>query len=290
MKYPTQKKLMIIGFLVIPVALMLIFLAYPAASMLVYSFTNWDGVLPDFSFIGFENYTRALTEDTLWISLKNNLVYAVLGIVQNVAALFMAVVLKKKSRFNTISKFIIFLPYVLNVTAVAYMFNYIFDFREGPINILLRFLDQEPVRFFSDANIAIYTLVFMSNWRWLGYTVIIYIAAMQSIDAELYEAAEIDGADTWTSFWRITLPNIQLIVELQLFLALIGSLQAFTESLVLTKGGPSHATYTFMYYVIDSYTYFNDYGYAAALSVLLILLIVIITRIQKVVLNQGVLR
>jgi len=281
---------MIIGFLVIPVALMLIFLAYPAASMLVYSFTNWDGVLPDFSFIGFENYTRALTEDTLWISLKNNLVYAVLGIVQNVAALFMAVVLKKKSRFNTISKFIIFLPYVLNVTAVAYMFNYIFDFREGPINILLRFLDQEPVRFFSDANIAIYTLVFMSNWRWLGYTVIIYIAAMQSIDAELYEAAEIDGADTWTSFWRITLPNIQLIVELQLFLALIGSLQAFTESLVLTKGGPSHATYTFMYYVIDSYTYFNDYGYAAALSVLLILLIVIITRIQKVVLNQGVLR
>jgi multiple sugar transport system permease protein len=116
---------------------------------------------------------------------------------------------------------------------------------------------------------------------------VIYIAALQSIEPDIYESSSIDGANSWQTFRLITLPSILRVVELQLFISLSGALQAFTESLVLTRGGPAKATYTFMYYVIDSFVNFSDYGRAAAMSVLLIVLILAIAGIQRLVVRRG---
>ena len=286
MKYALQKKLIIFGFLVVPVGLMLLFLAYPTIRMIFYSFTDWDGVLPSYNYVGLQNFKRVLTEPTLWISLKNNLVYAVTGILANMIALLFAVLLNSNMKGAKFYKTVIFIPYVLNVTAIAFMFKFIYDFREGPINMFLRYIGANPIAFFSDTNIAIFSLVSMSFWRWLGYMTIIYIAAMQSIEKNLYEASTIDGANAWQTFRYIVLPSIIRIVELQMFLSLSGALQAFTESLVLTHGGPGKATYTFMYYVINAYTVFNDYGFAAAMSVLLIIIIFILTKVQNLIIGR----
>jgi multiple sugar transport system permease protein len=162
-----------------------------------------------------------------------------------------------------------------------------YDFNAGPINLFMRHVGLEPIRFFSDTHIAIFSLVSMSAWRWLGYTMVIYIAALQSIEPDIYESSSIDGANSWQTFRFITLPSILRVVELQLFISLSGALQAFTESLVLTRGGPAKATYTFMYYVIDSFVNFSDYGRAAAMSVLLIVLILAIAGIQRLVVRRG---
>lgn len=286
MKYALQKKFIIFGFLVIPVGLMLLFLAYPTLRMIFYSFTDWDGLLPSYNYVGLQNFKRVLTAPTLWLSLKNNSIYALTGILANIVALFFAVLLNSKMKGAKFYKTVIFLPYVLNVTAIAFMFKFVYDFREGPINMFMRYIGVAPIAFLSDPNIAIFSLVSMSFWRWLGYMTIIYIAAMQSIEKSLYEACTIDGANAWQTFRYITLPSIKRIVELQMFLALSGALQAFTETLVLTRGGPGKATYTFMYYVIDAYTVFNDYGFAAAMSVLLVIIIFILTRIQKLVIGK----
>ncbi len=287
MSYKSQIRLLLFCFLFLPVVLLLIFLIWPAAKMVYYSFTNWDGVLPQFRFIGIRNYTRVITEPLLWLSLKNNMVYALMGIVQNAAALLFAVFLNGRMRLRNVYKTVIFIPYILNITATAYMFNFLYDYREGPVNMLIRTLALEPVKFFSDPGIVIFALVFISNWRWLGYSMILYIAALQSIEPELYEASGIDGANSLQRFRYITFPGILRIVELQLFLALSGSLQAYTESLILTKGGPGKASYTFLYYIIEAYTKFNDYGYAAAASVTLVMIIVVIAAVQRLVVRRG---
>jgi multiple sugar transport system permease protein len=287
MSYKLQKRLLITGFLFFPMLLMLLFLVWPTFRMVFYSFTDWDGTLPFYQYVGLRNYKQLFTDSTLWVLLKNNGAYALVGIISNLVALAFAGLLNQKMRGRQIYKTIIFLPYVLNVTAISYMFNFLYDFNEGPINLFMRWAGAEPIRFFSDQNIAIFTLVSMSAWRWLGYTMIIYLAALQSVDPEIYESSCIDGATTWQSFRFISLPNISRIIELQLFLALNGSFQAFTETLILTKGGPGKATYTFMYYVIDNYINYQAYGFAAAMSVILVLLILIVTGIQRKVVRGG---
>ena len=287
MSYAAQKRILLFCFLFFPVALLLLFLVWPTVRMVYYSFTNWDGVLPEFKFIGISNYIRVFNEPLLWISLKNNLVYAVVGFIQNIVAIFFAVILNSRMRGRVFYKTVIFLPYVLNVTATAYMFSFLYDYREGPINLMMRALGREPIKFFSDSDIVIYSLAFISFWRWLGYSMILYISALQSIDPELYEASSIDGANSLQKFRFITFPGIIRVIELQLFLALSGSLRAFTESIILTKGGPGKASYTFLYYIIDAYSRYNDYGYAAAMSVSLVIIIIVIAGIQQLVIRRG---
>lgn len=287
MNYRMQRRILLFGFLFIPTILLVLFLIYPTGRMLFYSLTDWDGVLPQYNFIGFRNFVNVFTEPNFWLSLKNNAAYAISGIVVNIIALFFAVVLSSNMRMKNFYKTVIFLPYMLNLTAVAYMFNFMYDYNEGPINLFVKFLGLESIKFFSDQNIAIYSLVFISNWRWLGYVMVIYIAALQSVETEVYESSSIDGANSWKTFWYITFPSIIRIVELQLFLSLSGSLQAFTETMILTKGGPAGSTRTFMYYIIETYTNFNNYGYAAAMSVTLVIIIILIAAIQQLALKKG---
>lgn len=287
MNYGMQRKILIFGFLFFPTLLLVLFLAWPTLRMTYFSFTNWDGTLPTYDFIGFKNYSRVMTDETLWLSLKNNCAYAFVAILQNIVALFFAVILSGKMKGRGFYKTMIFLPYALNVTAITYMFNFMYDYSSGPVNLFMRNIGLQPIKFFSDPNIAIFSLVSMSAWRWLGYTMVIYVAALQSIEPELYESSSIDGANKWQTFRYITFPSISRVIELQLFITLSGALQAFTESLVLTKGGPAKATYTFMYYIIDSFVNFSDYGFAAAMSVILVVLILIITGVQKLVVKRG---
>ncbi|OCT11825.1 ABC transporter permease [Paenibacillus pectinilyticus] len=287
MSYKLQRKIIISAFLFVPLLFMAAFLFYPTVRMVFYSFTDWDGVLPTYHMVGFANFKRVFTEPLVWLSLKNNAVYALFGIAQNVVALFFAVMLTSRMRGKNVYKTIAFLPYILNITAVAYMFNFLFDYRNGPINDFMRYLAWSPIKFFSDEHLVIFSLASISMWKWLGYTMILYIAALQSMDSDMIEAAKIDGATNWQIFMKITLPNIRRIVELNMFLAISGALQAFTEPLIMTHGGPNQASYTFLYYIIQTYTTFNEYGFAAAMTCTLILIIFVITFLQRKILLRG---
>lgn len=287
MNYKIQRNILLWTFLFIPIILMILLVIYPFFKMVYFSFTNWDGVLQTYQFIGIKNYKNAFMDPVLWASLKNNAIYALTGIIQNLFALFCAVLLTTKLRGKNFFKTISFIPYVVNITAVAYMFNYLYDYRQGPINISLRLLGLLPVKFLGDPNLAIFSLAFISFWRWFGYTLIIYLAALLSIDPSIYESAQIDRANSVQIFRHVTFPNIINIVELNLFITLSGSLQAFNETLIMTNGGPGNATYTFLYYLIQVYTRFNSYGFAAALSLLLVLLIAVLTILQRKLILRG---
>ncbi|QGQ95036.1 sugar ABC transporter permease [Paenibacillus psychroresistens] len=288
MSYQTQKKLLIFGFLFIPIALLIMFLIYPFFRLIFMSLTDWDGVLPRYNFVGIDNFRDVFTDPTAWLSLRNNLYYVLGGLLQNMLGLLFAVFLARKFRGGNFFKAIIFLPFILNSVAVAYMFNYIFDYEHGPINLMLTHIGLSPIRFLSNIHIVNFSLAGISLWRYLGFTMVVYISALQSVSEEIYESATVDGANAWQSFRFITYPSIIRIVELNLFLTLSGSLNAFSEALVLTKGGPDHASSTFIVYTIDAFFKYNNYGLAAALSVVLLVLILIITAIQrKLVIGDG---
>ncbi len=287
MSYKMQQKLILGGFLTLPVVLLVLFLIYPTMRLFYMSFTDWDGVLPRKSFVGLSNYMEVFSTAEVWLSLKNNLFYIVNGILQNIIALLFAAILNDRLKGRNFFKAAIFLTYVINSAAVGYMFNYIYDFEKGPINTFLGLLGAAPVHFLTDPFLVNVSIAGVSLWRYTGYTMVLYLAALQSVPSELYESAMVDGANGWQRFVKITIPSIIRVVELNLFLCLSGGLQAFVEAFIMTNGGPGYDSSTFLIYIIKAAFQFNRFGLSAALSFSLLVLIIIVTQVQRRVVLRG---
>jgi raffinose/stachyose/melibiose transport system permease protein len=214
-------------------------------------------------------------------------VYLVTGLVQNFVAIIIAVILVSKIKGTNFFRALIFMPYIINSVAVAFMFNFMYDFTRSPINIILQNIGLTPVDFIGNTKYVNISLAAISFWRYLGLNMVIYIAALQSVPREIYEAADIDGANSIQVLRLITLPSIKRIIELNLFLSLSGSLQAFIEALIITKGGPGSASRTFVYTIVKNAFEANNFSFAAALAVVLIIMTLIITGIQRKFVLRG---
>ena len=231
--------------------------------------------------IGVANF-RALARDPLFRqSVLHSLVYTALFVPISVAGgLLVAIALNRKIRGVRFYRTAVFVPVILSTIATAIMFLWLLDPNFGLVNFLLGQIGLGPYGFFDSANGALYSIVGMTVWGWLGFDVIVYLAALQGIPPTLVEAAEIDGARTWGMFRNITLP---LLGPATLFLVVwssINALQLFDEVYFLTKGGPGTATYVVVYYL---YTLaFNDgvAGYAAAIAYVLLVAIMSLTLVQ----------
>ncbi|MCX7711231.1 MAG: sugar ABC transporter permease [Clostridia bacterium] len=287
MSYKMQQKVILAAFLTVPVLLLIMFLVYPTLRLFYMSFTDWDGAMPTKNFVGMDNYVTVFTTPEVWLSLRNNLYYIANGILQNIIALFFAIILDSKLKGKNFFKATIFVTYVINSAAVGYMFNYVYDFEKGPLNIFLTMMGVEPIPFLTHPIIVNVSIACVSLWRYTGYTMVLYLAALQSVPSELYESAMVDGASAWQRFTNITIPSIIRVVELNLFLCLSGGLQAFTEAFIMTKGGPGYDSSTFLTYIIKAAFEFNSFGLSAALSFALLILILVVTYIQRKVVLRG---
>jgi multiple sugar transport system permease protein len=231
--------------------------------------------------IGLANF-RALSHDPLFRqSVLHSLVYTALFVPISVAGgLFTAIALNRKIRGVRFYRTAVFVPVILSTIATAIMFLWLLDPNFGLVNFLLGRIGLGPYGFFDSASGALYSIVGMTVWGWLGFDVIVYLAALQGIPPALVEAAEIDGARTWGMFRNITLP---LLGPATLFLVVwssINALQLFDEVYFLTKGGPGTATYVVVYYLYS--LAFNDgvAGYAAAIAYVLLVAIMSLTLVQ----------
>jgi raffinose/stachyose/melibiose transport system permease protein len=287
MNNKVQKRILLFTFLFFPMLLMVAFLVYPTTRLFYMSFTNWDGVLPNKEFVGLDNYKLVFSDSEVFLSLRNNIVYLVTGLVQNFVAIIIAVILVSKIKGTNFFRALIFMPYIINSVAVAFMFNFMYDFTRSPINIILQNIGLTPVDFIGNTKYVNISLAAISFWRYLGLNMVIYIAALQSVPREIYEAADIDGANSIQVLRLITLPSIKRIIELNLFLSLSGSLQAFIEALIITKGGPGSASRTFVYTIVKNAFEANNFSFAAALAVVLIIMTLIITGIQRKFVLRG---
>ena len=287
MKSKTKDRIYIICFLLIPVTLLVLFSYYPLLKLIQLSFTDWNGMSRDLNYIGVKNYKDILSQKELFQTFTNNMAYVITALIQQVAGLFLAILLNSNIKLKTTFRAILFMPYIINGVAVAFMFNYLYDYSNSPINFVLNLLGIESIHFISNSYFTNFALSFISFWKYVGWTMVIYIAALQSISSEVYEAARIDGAGFFQTVRYITLPNIKNMLEVSLLLSLNGALQVYFEPFLITKGGPNGRTATFISKSLELAYSYSKYGKAAAMGVILLMIILVLVAIQNLVLNRG---
>ncbi|HIX16462.1 MAG TPA: sugar ABC transporter permease [Candidatus Hungatella pullicola] len=278
--------------LIIPVALLIAFVVIPGLDLIRMSFTNWDGYSPESSFIGIDNYVAMFHNQDLWLSLKNNAVYFCVHLLMIPVELAFAVLLTGKLRAAKFYKTMVFMPYIINGVAISYAFSYFFSPINGAFDAILTGLHLESLirSWLSDEKIVNYVLSFVSLWRFSGYHVILFMAALQSLPQDVVEAARVDGANPWQLFKYIQIPSIMLMVDFVLFDNIRGALQVFDIPFVMTSGGPGYASSTFTLYTIKTAFTFSNFGLASTMAVAIMIMIVVIYVIQNKIIHGIILK
>lgn len=282
-----QKKKFIICALVVPIALLVGFVVFPAFDLIRMSFTDWDGYSAGYGWIGLENYMDMFKNKDLWLSLKNNAVYFAGHLLFIPMELAFAVLLTSKLRAAKFYKTMVFMPYIINGVAISYAFSYFFSPINGAFDEILTVMNLEPFiqNWLSDPKIVNFVLTSVSLWRFSGYHVILFMAALQSLPQDVQEAASVDGANPWQLFKYIQVPAIMLMVDFVLFDNIRGALQVFDIPFVMTSGGPGYASSTFTLYTIDTAFKYSDFGLASTMAVAIMIMIVIIYVIQNKIIH-----
>ncbi len=283
--YTGQKYMVTILFLLIPLALLILFTIIPAANMVIYSFQKRDQLGVSVEWVGWDNYVRLFTDESYFKTFVNSIYYLFGSFIQLSLALFIATLLCSKIRFANLFKGVMFFPYLMNGVAVSLIFRRFFQKgdgitnTEGTLNSIIEMFGGEPIKWLSDPNIVNFCLVFVSIWRYIGFDIIMFIGAIQSISPEIYEAADLDGANSWQRFWYIIFPSIKPIVALQMILAIKGAASVFEIPYIIT-GGRS-GTNTFVIKTIETAFQYQKVGLASAMAIALLVIILIVTGIQK---------
>ncbi|MCX4765634.1 sugar ABC transporter permease [Streptomyces sp. NBC_01275] len=266
-------------FLIAPLALLITFTYVPMVNMVAYSFTDWDGVSPELHYTGAGNYTELFTRPELFEVFFVSGYYLAASAVQIVAALYFATVLSFNVRFRSLFKGVLFFPYLINGVAIAFVFLYFFQ-DGGTLDSILALVGYHSDRAWLGTPVsANVSLAGVSVWRYLGLNFVLFLGAIQSIPGELYEAAELDGANRWHQFRHIIAPGIKPVLTLTVILSVSGSLSAFEIPYIMTGGATG--TETFVIQTVKLAFQFNKTGLASAAAVVLLLIILAVTWLQR---------
>jgi raffinose/stachyose/melibiose transport system permease protein len=260
------------------VAVFGVFTVYPLVTGILISLTSWDGFSPQRAFVGIENYLRLLSDPLVGQALGNTVVYGVGStIVQQVIGLALALALDRPLRGRGVARAIVYLPVLVSPVVMGTMYYLLFSYSYGGLNDIVVALGGERVAWLSEAGPAVTIIVLVNSLQFVGVSMVIYLAGLQSIPEMYHEAARIDGAGPWRRFTDVTLPLLRPALATSIVLNLIGGLKLFDVIRVMTAGGPGYATDS-MSTLIAKY-YFDDQsaGYASALGVALFLLIAVCT-------------
>ena len=289
--YNGQKYITSVLFLLIPVILLVVFTFIPAFNLIPYSFQERKmlDTADQVEFIGLDNYRTIFSDSKYLETFKVSLYYLVGSFLQQAVALLMATILCSKIRFKNFFKGVVFFPYLMNGVAVSIIFAKFFDFnmfQQGCLNSLIEAVGGEGVNWMSSSPaLANIVLVFVSMWRYIGYDILMYIGAIQSISPDLYEAADLDGATPWDRFIYIVFPSIKPIISLQLILAVKGAISVFEIPLIMTNG--ANHTGTFVMMTVSEMFKLDHMGLASAMAIVVLVITIIVTIIQKIAFSEN---
>jgi lactose/L-arabinose transport system permease protein len=273
------------GWLFIAPALVLlgVFLIYPILWSLWMSFQTGRGM--NFSFGGLANIQRLMRDTVFLHALSNTMIFLVVQVpIMIILALLFAVALNDSKLWGRgFFRTAIFLPCVTSLVAYAVLFKSMFG-AEGVINVALAAIGIGAIQWLTDPFWAKVLIILAITWRWTGYNMIFYLAALQNIDRSIYESARIDGVPAWARFWYLTVPMLKPVILFTTVISTIGTLQLFDEPYNITEGGPSDATRTLSYYIYDlTFRFMPSFGYSATVSWVIVVLVGILTFAQFVI-------
>jgi multiple sugar transport system permease protein len=255
------------------------FFLIPSVTGVWYSMTDY-ALFGPVRFVGLDNYTQLVHDPLFWNALRVTLEYVVINIgVQTTVALGIAVLMHRLTR-SILIRGVILVPYMVANVVVALAWFWIFDYSSGIANQLLGDVGIHPVAFFGSQSLAIPTIALVNVWRFTGYTALLIFAGLQTIPSEYYEAASLDGAGELRMFRSITLPLLRPVLALVLVISVVGSFQIFDTVAVTDKGGPINSTRVIYYYIYELAFERYHFGYASAMSVVLLAILASVSLLQ----------
>lgn len=255
----------------------------PVVALFYLAFTSWN-VFGAADWLGFDNFTRMFHDASFWTALKNTVYYTVFHIPLTLGvSLALALLLNRKMRGVSFFRTAAFFPYITSIVAIAVVWNMLFSPQYGPINHLLQVIGiDNPPGWTTSADWSMPAVIIVGTWREMGYYMLLFLAGLQAIPPELYEAARMDGANAWQRFRNVTVPSLRPTTFFVTVMLTIGSFKVFDLILVMTNGGPGQSTLVLSQYIYQKGFVENQFGYASAISTVLFFICIAITVFQFV--------
>ena len=249
-------------------------------------FTEW-GIIGRPEWVGLANFRDALADGWLWIAFRNTLTYGLIivpGVV--VLALAFAVFVNQGWPLAALARTLFFAPYVVSATVIGLIWVWILDTQFGIVNQYLGMVGIDPIPWLTSTEWSLIGVSIASVWWDLGLAFVLFLAALQDVPVELYEAAEVDGANRRRQFWHVTLPHLRPVLSMVVTLQLISTMRIFSQVYVMTNGGPAGSSASVIHYIYQSAIIRHAMGYASAVSILLFLVILLVTVLQRTLLGE----
>jgi len=257
-----------------------LFFIIPAIFCFYMSLTNWS-ILGDYKFVGIDNYQRIIKDPLMLTALRNTFFYTIsIVTIMFVVGLCLALLINTKLKGKIIARTFIFSSYVVMVTAVGVLWRWIFEPNYGILNYYLNKIGLNSVNWLTDPEIAMISIIITTVWWTAGFNMVIFLAGIQEIPEELYEAAIVDGANVWQKFFYITLPSLKLISFFIIVMSTAKSFQMFGQVFVMTQGGPSNSTLTVVQYLYTIAFRWYEVGYASSIAYIIFAILIVFTILQ----------
>ncbi|MFI8650843.1 carbohydrate ABC transporter permease [Bacillus velezensis] len=275
-----------------PALVFLLFVYFPIIENVFFSLFEWSSFQPEKTFIGLKNYIDLFRDPVFFTALRNNVLYAVISLICQVGGgLILAAVLEDRlvRKWSPFFRTVFFLPVVISMTVIALLFDFIYNPEIGLLNQLLEAvgLDELTRAWLGDENTAMLSVIFVSQWQSVGYIAMLYIVSIQSIPAELYESAQLDGAGKIQQFFHITVPQTKEMSFVAVVMTLTGAFTVFNEPYILTGGGPGNASEVLSTFLYKSAFTKDMMGYASAIATVVLLLTLALSLIQMKFFKTG---
>lgn len=273
------------------VVLLVAFMIVPIIYTVYYSVFQYQVMRPnDITFIGLQNYVKLFADGDFWQALKNTFYFTIIVVpVQCALALALAMLVSKKFRGVSIFRTMYFSPQLTSMVVISVLWTVLYNSNPttGLINALLVNLGMEPINFLSNPKTAMNAIIFMSAWQGAGYQMMIFLAGLQGIPGDQYEAAAVDGATGVQQFLHITLPNLRGTIKYVIQITMIQAMKLFTQPYVMTQGGPQNATKTMVYYIYTQGFQKGNFGYACSVAAVFFVIVVAMSLIMQKITSED---
>lgn len=274
-------------FILPAIAVLTVFFFIPFFQTIGLSFYDYSNSIYNPSFVGIKNYTEILHSGLFYQVMGNTFLFLVMAVPFLVIfPLFLAVLINQKIRGITLYKILIYLPVIVSIVVAAIAFKWLYA-QEGILNYFVTLLGFNPVGWLTDSRFSLLSVAIVTIWKGIGYYMMIYLAALMSVPQELYEACDIDGASFLRKHLTVTIPQIMPTIALVSTISIISAMKVFVEIYVMTKGGPLNSSKTIVYYIYERAFENLDLGYASALAVVLLVVIMIFSLINIFVFERD---
>ncbi|WP_430781470.1 carbohydrate ABC transporter permease [Actinoplanes sp. G11-F43] len=259
----------------------------PSARGVYYAFTDWDGLDPDFAVIGLDNFTAIADDPDALRAIGHTLLIAVaITVIQNGVGLLLALGVNTAIKSRNVLRVLLFAPAVVTPIVTAYLWRNLLA-PDGAVNSVLGLFGVPGKNWLGDPDLALWMIVLVVVWQFAGYSMVIFVAGLQSVPREIYEAAAIDGSGPVRRFWSIIRPLLAPAITINLMLSIIGGIKLFDQVYALTGGGPGHATDTISTLIYKDAFTLGEFGYSIALAVVLTAIVAVASAGQYAVLNRN---